>query len=63
MTLPDVALRVKRQYLSPKTPAAALTLLAGLVDQIEGDDDYSSALLGTVHSVPAFVDGFYQPIL
>lgn len=63
VTLPDVALRVKRQYLSPKTPAAALTLLAGLVDQIEGDDDYSCALLGTVHSVPAFVDGFYQPIL
>ena len=63
VTLPSVALRVKRQYLSPKTPAAALTLLAGLVDQIEGDDGYSSALLDAVHSVPAFVDGFYRPIL
>lgn len=63
VTLPEVALRVKRRYVSPRTPAAALTLLAGLVDQIEGHDGYSSALLDTVHSVPEFVEGFYRPLL
>lgn len=63
VTLPAIALQVKRQYLSPKTPAAALTLLAGLVDQIETSTDYSKSLLDLVHSEPAFVDGYYRPIL
>ncbi len=63
VALPSIALQVKRQFLSPRTPAAALTLLAGLVDQIEGDTGYSTSLLDLVHSEPAFVDGFYSPIL
>lgn len=63
VTLPAIALQVKRQYLSPKTPAAALTLLAGLVDQIEASTNYSKSLLDLVHSEPAFVDGYYRPIL
>lgn len=63
VTLPAIALQVKRQYLSPKTPAAALTLLAGMVDQIEVSNGYSKSLLDLVHSEPAFVDGFYRPIL
>lgn len=63
VTLPEVALRVKRQYLSPKTPAAALTLLAGMVDQIEKSNAYSSQLLDLVHSVPQFADGYYRPVL
>jgi hypothetical protein len=54
---------VKRQYLSPKTPAAALTLLAGMVDQIETSTSYSTNLLNLVHSNPAFLDGYYRPIL
>lgn len=63
VTLPGVALKVKRRYLSPKTPAAALTLLAGLVDQIEKEPGYSSSLLDLIHSVPELVDGYYHPIL
>lgn len=63
VTLPGVALKAKRQYLSPKTPAAALTLLAGLVDQIENETSYSSSLLDLVHSAPEFTDGYYRPIL
>ncbi|QNE36446.1 Abi family protein [Leifsonia shinshuensis] len=63
VTLPAIALQAKRRYLSPKTPAAALTLLAGLVDQIEGSTGYSNTLLDLVHSEPAFIDGFYRPIL
>ncbi|MBU8868219.1 Abi family protein [Paenarthrobacter aromaticivorans] len=63
VTLPAIALKVKRQYLAPKTPAAALTLLAGLVDQIETSTDYSKGLLDLVHSESAFVDGYYRPIL
>lgn len=63
VTLPAIALNVKRQYLSPTTPAAALTLLAGMVDQIEGSSQYSTELLNLVHSVPDFVEGYYRPIL
>lgn len=63
VTLPAIALQVKREYLAPKTPAAALTLLAGLVDQIEASTEYSTSLLDLVHSEPAFVDGYYRPIL
>jgi abortive infection bacteriophage resistance protein len=63
VTLPSIALAVKRQYLAPKTPAAALTLLAGMVDQIESSTSYSSALLDLVHSEPKFVSGYYQPVL
>lgn len=63
VTLPAIALQVKRQYLSPKTPAAALTLLSGMVDQIEGSTGYSKSLLDLVHSEPAFVEGYYRPIL
>lgn len=63
VTLPAIALQAKRRYLSPRTPAAALTLLAGMVDQIEGSTGYSESLLDLVHSEPAFVDGFYRPIL
>ncbi|MFE4949326.1 Abi family protein [Leifsonia sp. NPDC056665] len=63
VTLPEIALRVKRRFLSPNTPAAALTLLAGMVDQIEGSTGYSKSLLDLVHSEPAFVDGFYHPLL
>lgn len=63
VTLPAIALKAKRQYLSPKTPAAALTLLAGMVDQIEKSTSYSTALLDLIHSEPKFVDGYYRPIL
>lgn len=63
VALPEVALAVKRQYLAPKTPAAAITLLAGMVDQIENDTSYSTSLLGLVHSIPEFVEGYYHPIL
>lgn len=63
VTLPGIALSVKRQYLSPKTPAAALTLLAGMVDQIEKSNEYSTSLLDLVHSEPSFVDGYYHPTL
>ncbi|MDR6972135.1 Abi family protein [Leifsonia shinshuensis] len=63
VTLPEIALRIKRAYLSPKTPAAAFTLLAGLVDRIEGDSSYSSHLLDLIHSVPGLEDGYYRPIL
>ena len=54
---------MKRKYVSPKTPAAALTLLAGMVDQIEMSSTYSKRLLDLVHSEPAFVPGYYVPIL
>lgn len=63
LTLPAIALGVKRKYLSPTTPAAALTLLAGLVDQIEKSNSYSDSLLNLIHSNPSLVDGYYQPIL
>jgi len=63
VTLPAVALRVKRKYLSTTTPAAALTLLAGLVDQIEESNSYSDSLLNLIHSNPSLVDGYYRPIL
>lgn len=63
VTLPAIALRVKRRYLSPKTPAAALTLLAGLVDQIETSTLYSKNLLDLIHSDSAFVEGYYSPVL
>lgn len=63
VTLPQVALSVKRDYLSPKTPAAALTLLAGLVDQIEGGNGYSKALLDLVHDSDEYALGCYKPIL
>lgn len=63
VTLPAVALSVKRQYVHPKTPAAALTLLGGMVDQIEKNNAYSTGLLDLVHSVPSLVDGYYHPIL
>ncbi|WDF33725.1 Abi family protein [Arthrobacter agilis] len=63
VTLPQVALSVKRDYLSPKTPAAALTLLAGLVDQIEGKREYSKALLDLVHESNEYALGCYKPIL
>lgn len=63
VTLPAIALQVKRRYLSPTTPAAALTLLAGLVDQIETGTEYSKSLLDLVHSDSASVDGYYRPIL
>lgn len=60
-TLPGIALKVKRQYVASKTPAAALTLLAGLVDQVESSTGYSTSLLDLVHSEPDFVEGFYYP--
>lgn len=63
VTLPEVALRVKRRYLATRTPGAALTLLAGVVDQIEKGANYSSALLDLVHSEPGYVDGYYHPTL
>lgn len=63
VTLPGIALSVKRAYLHPKTPAAALTLLAGLVDQIEGENGYSRALMDLVHSSQEYAQGCYQPIL
>lgn len=63
VTLPKVALKVKKRYLAPNTPAAALTLLAGLVDQIEANSEYSESLLKLVHSDATSVDGYYEPIL
>lgn len=63
VTLPDIALKVKRGYLHPQTPAAALTLLAGMVDQIEGGNSYSTHLLDLVHSVPELERGYYKPML
>ncbi|GAB3619568.1 Abi family protein [Glutamicibacter endophyticus] len=63
VTLPQLALSVKREYLSPKTPAAALTLLAGLVDQIEGDNSFSTTLLDLVHDSDEYARGCYRPIL
>ncbi|UUX59879.1 Abi family protein [Glutamicibacter halophytocola] len=63
VTLPQLALSVKRDYLAPKTPAAALTLLAGLVDQIEGGNSYSSSLLDLVHESDGYAIGCYKPIL
>lgn len=63
VTLPGIALSVKRQYLAPRTPAAALTLLGGMVDQIEKRNEYSTGLLDLVHSVPSLVDGYYRPTL
>lgn len=63
VALPQIALNVKRDYLSPKTPAALLTLLAGLVDRIEGQSEYSKALLDMVHSTEEYALGCYHPIL
>lgn len=63
VTLPRIALDIKRGYLAPTTPAAALTLLAALVDEIEQSNDYSTHLLDLVHSVPALQDGYYRPML
>lgn len=63
VTLPQIALKVKRRYLAPTTPAAALTLLAGLVDQIEGSSEYSKYLLDLVHELDYLTDGYYHPIL
>ena len=63
VTLPAIALKVKREYLAPKTPAAALTLLAGMVDQIESGNSYSTHLLDLVHSVPGLKQGYYRPTL
>lgn len=62
-TLPSIALAVKRDYVHPKTPAALLTLLAGLVDRIEDSDNYSTNLLGLVHSSEEYSQGCYRPIL
>lgn len=63
VTLPAIAIDVKRRYLNGKTPAAALTLLAGLVDQIQGNRDYSTKLLNLVHDMPELAAGYYEPIL
>lgn len=63
VTLPQVALSVKRDYLSTKTPAAVLTLLAGLVDKIEYGNGYSTALLDLVHDSDEYALGCYKPIL
>jgi len=63
VTLPKIALEVKRGYLAPKTPAAAFTLLAGMVDQIEKKSAYSNHLLNLVHSTPEIAEGYYVPIL
>ena len=63
VTLPQVAMSVKRDYLNSRTPAAALTLLAGLVDQIEGGNSYSTALLDLVHDSDEYAIGCYKPIL
>ncbi|MGO1943106.1 MAG: Abi family protein [Ancrocorticia sp.] len=63
VTLPQIALDVKRLYLHPKTPAAALTLLAGMVDQIEKSTNYSTSLLDLLHSDSSLIDGYYRPIL
>ncbi|MFC8041857.1 Abi family protein [Paenarthrobacter sp. NPDC057355] len=63
VTLPAIALNLKRRYLAANTPAAAFTLLAGLVDQIEASTEYSTALLDLVHSESALADGYYIPIL
>ena len=63
VTLPAVALRVKRGYLHPKTPAAALTLLAGMVDQVEKSSSFSEALLDLVHENHDLAEGYYRPIL
>ncbi|WP_157696872.1 Abi family protein [Leifsonia sp. 21MFCrub1.1] len=63
VTLPDIALNIKRAYLHPKTPAAGITLLASLVDQIEGSTDYSKHILDLVHSVPGLEIGYYHPTL
>lgn len=63
VTLPAVALEVKRQYVHEKTPAAALTLLAGLVDRIQGSNAYSTKLLDLVHDTPELAVGYYKPIL
>lgn len=61
VTLPAVALRVKRGYLHPKTPAA-LTLLAGVVDQVEKSSSFSGALLDLVHENHDLAEGYYSPI-
>ncbi|UIN30526.1 Abi family protein [Microbacterium binotii] len=63
VTLPSIAMKVKRDFLHPQTPAAALTLLAGMVDQIEGSNAYSTHLLDLVHSVTGLEVGYYQPTL
>lgn len=63
VTLPQIALAVKRDYLAAKTPAALLTLLAGMVDQIEGQSEYSESLLDLVHSTEEYSLGCYHPIL
>ncbi|MBO1741298.1 Abi family protein [Leifsonia sp. TF02-11] len=63
VTLPEIALNIKRAYLHPQTPAAGITLLASLVDQIEGSVDYSKFLLDLVHSIPGLEVGYYHPTL
>lgn len=65
VALPKVALKAKRHghYVAPNTPAGALTLLAGLVDQIEASDSYSSHLWDLIHEDENLALGYYQPIL
>ncbi|MDO4253623.1 MAG: Abi family protein [Kocuria sp.] len=63
VALPQIALTVKQNYVASKTPAALLTLLAGMVDQIEGRHEYSKELLGLVHSTEEYARGCYHPIL
>ncbi|SQH27391.1 Abi family protein [Arcanobacterium haemolyticum] len=61
VALPDIALRVKRDYVNPKTPAAMIALIAGLVDQILKSNQYSTRLLDRIHSTEDFLSGYYYP--
>lgn len=63
VALPDIALRVKKKYLHYKSPAALITLLAGMVDQIEQDSSFSTNLFDLVYSNEDFAQGYHYPIL
>ncbi|WP_455951988.1 hypothetical protein [Arcanobacterium haemolyticum] len=52
---------MKRDYVNPKTPAAMIALLAGLVDQILKSNQYSTRLLDRIHSTEDFLSGYYYP--
>lgn len=53
----------ERHYPHGRIPAAAITLLAGLVDRIQSSSEYSTNLLDCIHEIPDLTVGYYEPKL